>query len=176
MAQTTGSFEKNKYSIPEFKNSPPVEITRTFHAPLDRVWEVCTNVEMIKQWWGPEGYSAPEAKLDFREGGSYNFAMQGPDQKITWSGGVIQEIIPEEKIVYTDRFTDKDGNPVSAATYGMGGVWPENLYVTVTFEKIGEGETLVSILHEGIPAEMHDDCVQGWNSSMNKLQKLVERT
>jgi uncharacterized protein YndB with AHSA1/START domain len=176
MAQTTGSFEKDLISKPSFSDSPPVQITRHFRAPLDRVWEACTNVEMVKQWWGPEGYTAPEATMDFREGGKYNFAMQGPDQKLTWSGGVIQEIVPMEKIVYTDRFTDKDGNAVPASIYGMGGNWPENLFVTLEFEKIGEGETSFRLLHEGIPAEMHDDCVQGWNSSLNKLQKLVERS
>jgi uncharacterized protein YndB with AHSA1/START domain len=176
MAQTTGNFEKEFEGKPSFTDSPPVQITRHFRAPLVRVWEACTTVEMIKQWWGPESYTAPEVKIDFHEGGKYNFAMQGPDQKLSWSGGEIKEIIPMEKLVFTDHFTDKEGNPVPASQYGMSGDWPEDLYVTMEFEKIGEGETSLRLLHEGIPAEQHDDCVQGWNSSLNKLQKLVERS
>jgi uncharacterized protein YndB with AHSA1/START domain len=174
MAQMTGSLNKDQNLKPQFANSIPVEITRVFRAPIERVWAAFSEIDLLKQWWGPETYSCPEAQLDFREGGQYNFAMQSPDQKMSWSGGKILEIVPNQKLVYTDHFTDQKGNAVEAKEYNMPGEWPEDLYVTIHFEKLGDQETTIKLVHEGIPKEMHDDCVQGWNSSLDKLQRLVE--
>jgi uncharacterized protein YndB with AHSA1/START domain len=175
MAQTTG-LNKEIFAKPFFPNSLPVEITRTFRAPLESVWYAWTTGELVQQWWGPEGYSCPEAKIEFRVGGKYLFAMKGPDQKVSWSGGEILEIIENQEIVYTDHFTDERGNPVAAAEYGMSGTWPEDLFVTVKFERLGDEHTRIHLIHEGIPKELHDDCVKGWNSSLDKLQKLVVRS
>lgn len=170
-ATTTATTKENR---PTF-SSPVVHIERTFHAPVERVWQAWSNVELIKQWWGPKEYSAPEAKIDFRVGGKYLFAMKGPDQKVVWSGGVCKEIIPNKKIVWTDHFADKDGNIVSAASVGMPGDWPEDLRVTIQFESVSPQETKMVLDHEGIPKDMHDDCVAGWGESIDKLQKLLER-
>lgn len=177
MAQTTAALKQDQdLNKPRFPDSLPIEITRIFHAPIDLVWKAWSSPDMIKQWWGPEGFSCPEAKIDFRAGGKYNFAMLGPDHKTNWSGGEIKEIVPYEKIVYTDRFTDQDGKPVDPSVYGMPGDWPKENFVTVTFEEFGDNETRMTLLHEGIPKQLHDDCVQGWESSLDKFQKLVERS
>jgi hypothetical protein len=73
-----------------------------------------------------------------------------------------------------DHFADKDGNYISAKDAGMPGEWPEELFITIEFEGISPDETRMALSHEGIPKEMHDDCVKGWNESIDKLQKLVE--
>ena len=156
-------------------NTPLVEVSRTLNAPVERVWQAWSNAELAKQWWGPEGFTCPEAKIDFREGGKYHLAMKSPDGKIIWSGGQFEEIKEHKKIVWTDQFQDKEGNVLLAKDVGMSGDWFETLYVTIRFERLGEEITHLSIKHEGIPEEMHDECVQGWSSSLNKLQKLVER-
>jgi uncharacterized protein YndB with AHSA1/START domain len=155
--------------------SPLVEVTRTFRAPVERVWNALSDPELIKQWWGPTNFTAPNAETDFRVGGKYLFSMQGPDGKVIWSGGDYKEIIPDKKIVCTDHFSDKDGNPITANEAGMTGDWPKDLYITIELESIGPDQTKMAISHEGIPAEMHDDCVKGWSESVDKLQKLVER-
>lgn len=173
MEPTTGNVHKTP--SPNKSEAPLVEVTRTFTAPIEKVWEVWTKPELAKQWWGPENYSCPEAHIDFREDGKYLLAMQGPDGAINWSGGKFKEIIPLEKIVYTDSFTDKNGHPVSAKSLGMPGNWPEKMTITVEFEKTGRGETRMHLAHQGIPKEMHDDCVNGWSSSIDKMQKLVEK-
>ena len=174
MAQMTSNLEQNKPGNREFLGSLPVELDRVFRAPIELVWQAWTSAEMVKKWWGPQGYSAPETRMDFREGGTYNFAMKGPDGKVNWSGGEIEEIVPMKKLVYTDRFTDESGKAIDPKEIGMPGNWPESCYVTITFEKLGDHETRMHLLHQGIPKSMHDDCVQGWDSSLDKMQKLVE--
>src|SRR5688572_6017851 len=101
--------------------SPLVEVTRVFRAPVERVWQAWSKPDQVKQWWGPEHYSCPEAKIDFHVGGRSLLAMKGPDEKVIWSGGTYKEIIPNKKIVTSDEFTDKEGYPVSPKVYGMPG-------------------------------------------------------
>lgn len=175
MVQTSTDTTTGTYHKKNLPSSPLVEITRTFYAPVERVWKAWSDPELIKEWWGPVGYSCPRAKMDFREGGKYLFAMQGPDGNVIWSTGVFEEIIPMEKIVWTDQFCDKDGKPLLAKDVGIPGEWPDKLYVTIEFEGLNNNQTIMIISHEGIPKEMHDDCVEGWKSSVDKLQKLVER-
>jgi uncharacterized protein YndB with AHSA1/START domain len=175
MESTSGSLNQTGRTQPDFTGSPLVEVTRTFHAPVEQVWQAWSDAELVKQWWGPEEFTCPEARLDFKEGGTYLFAMKGPDGKVVWSGGIFEEIVPNQRIVWTDRFMDSTGEPVPAAYYGMPGEWPDTLLVTVDFESVGPDECRMKLVHEGIPREMHDDCVKGWSSSINKLQRLVER-
>lgn len=151
---------------PYLESSPIVKVARIFHAPIERVWRAWSNEELIKQWWGPESYTTPSAKINFHVGGKSLLAMQDSEGKIVWSGGVYKEIIPYKKIVTTDYFSDENGN--------MPGKWALDYLITVEFSITEEGQTKMTIAHEGIPKEIHDDCVAGWNSSINKLQRLVE--
>lgn len=156
------------------QHSPIVKIARMFNAPIERVWRAWSHEELVKHWWGPENYSAPTVKINFHVGGKSLMAMQDSSGKMIWSGGVYKEIVPYKKIVMTDHFADEKGNVVSARDVGMPGKWPIDCIITVEFSISQEGLTKMTIAHEGIPKEMHDDCVHGWNSSINKLQRLVE--
>ncbi len=77
-----------------------LSITRTLNAPRKLVWEVWTKPEHIKNWWGPEGFKNTIHKMDFREGGSWEFIMHGPDGTDYKNKNVFKEIIPMEKIVF----------------------------------------------------------------------------
>ena len=171
MQNTQDTFKNQKQN--RF-GSPLVEINRTFKAPVELVWETWSQPELVKQWWGPESFTCPEAKIDFKVGGKSLLAMQDSKGNIVWSTGTYQEIVPLEKIVTTDSFADKNGKIISAKSVGLSGNWPETCYITITFASPDAETTNISIKHEGIPAEMHDDCVEGWNSSLNKFQILVE--
>jgi len=167
--ETVTSKEKKN-----LQKSPLVTITRFFNAPVKRLWQAWSNEELLKQWWGPEGFTAPSAKIDFRVGGSSLLAMKDPKGEVVWSGGVYKEIVPYKKIVTTDHFADEKGNVISANDVGMPGDWPLEGLITIEFSDANEEQVKIIINHEGIPKEMHDDCVEGWNSSFNKLQRLVE--
>ena len=43
--------------------------TRTFAAPVERVWQAWADPELVKRWWGPDGFTCPLARIDLREGG-----------------------------------------------------------------------------------------------------------
>lgn len=163
--------KENKFNPDRY---PLVEVALVLHAPVEKVWRAWSDPEIVKQWWGPEGFTCPEAKMDFRVGGRCTLAMQDPKGKINWSSGEYLELVPNEKLVCTDYFSDEYGEPVNPSVYGMTGNWPANSYISIEFERVGDNQTKMSVKHEGIPHEMHDDCVQGWTSSLRKLQRTVQ--
>jgi uncharacterized protein YndB with AHSA1/START domain len=150
-------------------------ITREFNAPRELMWKVWTDPERMKRWWGPQNFTAPVCKIDLRVGGAYLYCMRSPEGQDYWGTGVYREIVPLERIVCTDSFADEKGNQVPASHYGMGGDWPSELRVTVTFEE-HEGKTTLTLRHAGIPAgEMSDLTKAGWNESFDKLAEALTK-
>lgn len=145
---------------------------RNLDLPLDTVWKAWTEPEMCKKWWGPKDYTCPSCTIDLRVGGKCIASMKGPDGKEIWSTGTYKEIVPEKRLVYADNFSDSKGNTISASEAGMPGNWPKDLPVTVEFEE-KDGKTVMKLRHEGIPAEMYDECIQGWEQCFDKLEKNV---
>jgi len=148
-------------------------ITRIFDAPRDFVWDAFTNCEQVMHWWGPKDFTAPFCKIDLRVGGKYLLSMRAPDGKEYWSTGVYREIIPQERYVATDSFSDPEGNIVPATYYGMSADFPLEMLVTVTFEDY-EGQTKLTLKHAGFPsAEDLDGAQTGWNESFDKLDEFL---
>jgi len=106
-----------------------------------------------------------------KNGGALN-SMKGPDGKEIWSTGTYKEISPREKIVYTNSFADSTGKIVPASVYKMPGEWALELIVTLTFEEM-DGKTNMTLRHAGVPLELSDDCIKGWQSSFDKLERNV---
>ena len=46
-----------------------ITVTRLFNAPVELVWKTWTDPELVKRWWGPDMFTCPSAKIDFRVGG-----------------------------------------------------------------------------------------------------------
>jgi uncharacterized protein YndB with AHSA1/START domain len=111
--------------------------------------------------------------MEARKGGKYLNCMRAPDGKEYWSTGVVNEFIPDKKLVITDSFSDSKGNIIPASEHGMPGEWPEELLITFELEE-ADGATKLKLMHEGIPKEMHDECVKGWNGSFDKLDKNIK--
>ena len=145
-------------------------IDRIFNSHVTNVRQAWTEVESIQKWWGPKDYTCPHAFIDFREGGKYLSCMRSPQGDEFWSTGSYKEIIPYQKIVCTDSFSDKDGNVIPASDLKMPGNWPSELLVTVTFEE-AKGKTIMKLRHQGLPPEILDDCKTGWEQSLDKLEE-----
>jgi len=155
------------------KNKSELTITRIFDAPRELAWKAWTEPEWLKKWWGPQHFTAPVVRNDFRAGGKYLYCMRSPEGKDYWGTGVYREIIPMERLVLTDSFADEKGNVVSASHYGMGEDFPLELLVTVTFEAIGK-RTKMILRHEGIPeGQMKEMTLAGWSESFDKLAESI---
>ncbi|MBP1929943.1 uncharacterized protein YndB with AHSA1/START domain [Methanolinea mesophila] len=167
MAQSPPAKEKSR--------DKDLTITRIFNAPRDLVWMVWTEPEFVMRWWGPEGFTSPVARIDFRVGGKYLYCMRSPECEDFWSTGEYREIVPLERIVATDSFSDEMGNILPAAHYGMTGIWPKELLVTVTLEEHDGGKTKFTLVHTGIPpGDSVESARAGWNGSFDKLDRLLD--
>jgi len=164
---------KNKYEQQAAAVQNEVVIHRVFDLPVDKVWRALTRPEEFRKWWGPNGFTCPYSKMEARVGGKYLNCTRGPDGKEFWSTGVVKEFKPREKLVLSDSFSDEHGNIRSASgDYGMPGDWPIELLITFDLEE-ADGATKLRVRHEGIPEEGHDDCVKGWNESLDKLEENI---
>jgi len=109
-----------------------IEIVRAFDAPRELVFRAYSDAEAIKQWFGPAPWPVTYCEMDFRVGGTWHFCMTGPDGQQGWSIAHYEEIVPPERIVYRDAFSDADGNVV-----------PPQARITVRFEERGPNRTLL---------------------------------
>jgi len=83
-----------------------ITMTRLFDAPRHLVFEAMTKPEHIRRWWGilDDGYSVPICEMDARPGGKWRFVGQGPKGQAPDFYGVVREVVPPERIVYTEIF------------------------------------------------------------------------
>lgn len=158
---------------PTSEKQKTISILRTFNLPIATIWKAWSDTESCKKWWGPETYTCSACNIDFKVGGRYLNAMKGSDGKEIWSTGTYKEIIPNKKIVNTDSFADSKGNVVPASYYNMPGEWPKELLVTVKFEELN-GKTHMHLQHEGLPLDQAEDCIKGWQSMFDKLEKVFK--
>ncbi len=95
--------------------------------------------------------------------------MRSPDGRDYWTTGVYKEVVPLERIVYTDSFADAEGNVVLATHYNMNSDFPLETLVAVTFEDF-DGKTKMTLKHAGLPVgEMSEQTGAGWSESFDKL-------
>ena len=151
-------------------------ITHIFDAPRELVFKAWTEPEHLVQWWGPKGFTTPHCKIELRPGGVFHYCMRSPEGRDYWGRGVYREIVAPEKLVYTDTFSDPEGNPVEPAYYdGMDPEWPSESLVTVTFSEQG-GKTKVT-LHHGVSESLakRTGAKQGWTEMLERLADYLAR-
>jgi uncharacterized protein YndB with AHSA1/START domain len=150
-------------------------VVRILNAPRELVWKAWTDPEHFKSWWGPKDYTCPFCEMDFRVGGKYLNCMRSPSGRDYWSTGVYREIIPMERLVFTDCFADAKGNVVHASHYGLSRDFPLEMLVTVTLED-QDGKTKMTLQHIGLPTGSEGEgAKQGWSESFDKLAETFEQ-
>jgi uncharacterized protein YndB with AHSA1/START domain len=151
-----------------------VVIERRFDAPVDLVWQMWTDPEHFKAWYGPAGSTIPVAKMDVRVGGTRLVGMEvqspnGPMQM--WFTGEYREVVENERLVYTESMSDENGNVLSPSDMGMPEGHPTTTEVRVVLEDLG-GRTKMVMTHAGIPADSPG--AAGWTMALDKLAAYVE--
>lgn len=155
--------------------SQDVVIERTFDAPVELVWQLWTDPEHFKEWYGPGGATIPVAEMDVRVGGKRLLCMAmdtpgGPMEM--WFTGEYLEVVAHERLVFTDSMSDEHGDVLSAAEAGMPEGHPTTTQVTVELEAIGNGSTRMVLTHAGVPAGSPG--AAGWHMALDKLAAIVE--
>jgi uncharacterized protein YndB with AHSA1/START domain len=150
-----------------------VVIERSFDAPVERIWQMWTDPELFKVWYGPSGATIPVANMDVRVGGTRLMCMEveSPNGPIRmWFTGAYREVVANERLVYTESLSDEHGNVSSPADLGMPEGHPTTTEIHVELMDIG-GRTKMVLTHVGIPSDSPG--AAGWSIALDKLAALV---
>ena len=146
-----------------------VVIERTFDAPVDLVWQMWTDPDHFKAWYGPDGATIPVANMDVRVGGTRLVCMEmrspnGPMRM--WFTGEYLEVIENERLRYTESMSDENGNLSAPSGESPSGGHPTTTEVRVELEDVG-GKTRMLMTHAGVPGDSAG--AAGWAMALDKL-------
>lgn len=138
-----------------------VKLHRVVKCPPDRLYRAFLDPKAKVKWMPPHGFVGEVHSIDARDGGSYkmSFTNFGTGQSHSF-GGTYLELVPGQRLRYTDRFDDPN--------------LPGEILVTITLKKVSCGTELTIVqdnIPEVIPTEM---CYLGWQESLSQLAALVE--
>ena len=138
-----------------------VQFHRVLRATPDRIYRAFLDPDAMVKWLPPNGFTGRIQHIDARVGGTYKMSFTNFSSGSSHSfGGEYLELVPNERIRWTDRFDDPN--------------LPGQMTVTLTLRKVSVG-TEVQIVQEGLPDVIPAEaCVLGWQESLTLLANLVE--
>ena len=142
-------------------NTHTIRLHRVLRATPDRIYRAFLDPAALAKWLPPHGFTATVDKLDARVGGSYHMAFTNFSTGTSHSfGGSYLELIPNERMRYSDKFDDPN--------------MPGEMITTVELRAVSCG-TELHIVQEGVPAFIPAEaCYLGWQESLTLLPQLVE--
>lgn len=160
----------------------PFETSRVFDVPRERMWQVWTDPEHLKKWWGPKGFVVTQLKLDLRAGGSMLYCLRMPDGKEMWGKFAYREVKAPERLVFINSFSDAKGG---TTRHPMNPDWPLELVSTITFDEAGPGKTRVTVTWIPAPGSTdlekktfdagRDSMKMGWGGTMEQLNDYLTK-
>ncbi len=156
-----------------------VEVTKTFKAPAEIVWQVWVDPELVKRWWGPKHFICPVAKIDFREGGKSIVSMKAPKEmggQQFYSLWEYIKIIPFQTIEFIQSLCDQDGNKTDPVKLGMPPDFPLNIRTIVTFKEVTDSETKMTVTEYADFGTISNFAQIGLEQSLEKMAVIFSET
>jgi uncharacterized protein YndB with AHSA1/START domain len=138
-----------------------VRLHRVLRAPPERVYRAFLDADAMAKWLPPNGFTCKVHQMDARVGGRFHMSFTNFTTGQAHSfGGEYLELVPHERLRYTDRFDDP--------------ALPGEMQVTVSLRHVACG-TELTVVQEGIPEMIPlEACYLGWQESLVLLAQLVE--
>jgi len=152
-----------------------IEVTRTFNAPVEMVWRVWTEPELVKRWWGPKHFTSPVAIIDFREGGKSLVSMKAPEEmggQVFYSIWEYVKITPMQSIEFTQSLSDENGNKTDPVKLGMPSDFPLDIKTIVTFIKIANSKTEMTVIEYADFGTISNFAQIGLEQSVEKMDAI----
>jgi uncharacterized protein YndB with AHSA1/START domain len=142
-------------------NTHTIRLHRVIRTTPEKAYRAFIDPDAMAKWLPPHGFTGKVHHMDAKVGGTFrmSFSNFGTGKSHSF-GGEFLEMVPQERLRYTDRFEDPN--------------LPGVIHVTVTLKKVVCG-TEVNIVQEGVPAIIPAEaCYLGWQESLTLLAQLVE--
>jgi uncharacterized protein YndB with AHSA1/START domain len=138
-----------------------IRLHRVIRTTPEKVYRAFLDGAAQSKWLPPHGFTCTVHHLDAKVGGTFKMSFTNFTTGASHTfGGTYLELVPNEKLRYTDKFDDPN--------------LPGEIQVTVTLKKVALG-TEVHIVQAGVPAVIPESgCYLGWQDSLDQLIKLVE--
>ena len=153
-------MSNNELSVTRFIDAPPEDVYRAY-------------TERTAEWWAPKPWTTPVVEWDLRIGGRMYIEMRGPDGEGEGGDGVLLELVPGERLVWTNAF--KPGwQPQVLSNEGCDFA----MVVVVTFEPEGSGTRYTARVRHWDPeaVKKHQEMgfEQGWSICADQLAEIAE--
>jgi uncharacterized protein YndB with AHSA1/START domain len=138
-----------------------IRLHRVLRAAPERIYRAFLEADALAKWLPPNGFTGKVHHLDAQVGGTYKMSFTNFTTGKSHSfGGTYLELVPHERIRYTDKFDDPN--------------LPGDMQTTVTLQEVSCG-TELHVVQEGLPDAIPPDaCYLGWQESLVLLAQLVE--
>ncbi|HUY68048.1 MAG TPA: SRPBCC family protein [Alphaproteobacteria bacterium] len=138
-----------------------VRLHRVLATKPEKIYRAFLEADALAKWIPPNGFACTVHHLDAKLGGTFKASFRNFTTGHSHSfGGTYLELVPHERLRYTDIFDDPN--------------MPGEIQVTVTLKKVSLG-TELAIVQEGLPdAIPNEACYLGWQESLRNLARLVE--
>ncbi len=138
-----------------------VKLHRVLRAPSERIYRAFLDADAMAKWLPPHGFTGKVHQIKAEVGGTYKMSFTnlttGKSQGV---GGEFLELVPNERIRYTDKFDDPN--------------LPGQMQTTIALKEVSVG-TELTVVQEGIPSAIPvEGCYLGWQESLTLLGQLVE--
>lgn len=101
----------NETVITKDQSKKQMTVVRQFDAPIEMVWKAWTDSTLLDKWWAPKPWKARTKSMDFRPGGTWHYAMIGPEGEQHWAYMEFETINPQKNYTSMDGFCDENGVP-----------------------------------------------------------------
>lgn len=138
-----------------------IRLHRVLAAQPEKVYRAFLDADAVAKWLPPYGFTCHVEHFDPKVGGTHRMSFKNFTTGKSHSfGGEYLELVPNERIRYTDRFDDPN--------------LPGIMRVTVTLKSVSVG-TEIDIEQAGVPSVIPPEaCYVGWQQSLSQLAQLVE--
>lgn len=143
-------------------------LSRVIPAKRTAIWRCWTEPDLLKQWFCPKPWGVSHAELDVRPGGGSLVVMRGPEGQEMPNRGIYLEVVPGEKLVFTDAFTSAwvpGGKPFMVGTILLADAAGGTQYDAV----VGHWTAEDRAQHEAMGFH------QGWGIATDQLAELAGR-
>lgn len=144
-----------------------LSLSRLIAAPRRNVWRCWTEPDLIKQWFTPRPWTTPVVEMDVRPGGASHMIFRGPEGQEFPNDGVFLEVIPGERLVFTDA-------------YRAGWVPSEKPFMTgvISMRDEGQGTRYDAAVYHWREEDMkqHEQMGfhEGWGKATEQLEALAK--
>lgn len=138
-----------------------VRLHRVLRSKPERIYRAFLDADAMAKWLPPYGFTCKVHHMDARVGGTYKMSFANFSSGNSHAfGGEYRELVPNQRIQYTDAFDDPN--------------LPGEMRTTIDLRQVACG-TELTIVQEGLPAAIPVEmCYLGWQESLEQLAKLVE--